>query len=338
MSSRLWIGVIAAVLSCLLSFPSARADEVRLKNGDRYSGKIIRIEKERLTLETEALEKRLEINWEHVECVTSEKEITLVLQDDEVWIGRITCPRPGMFQLHNEKMGWTKELPLSELKAVNPAVYKGYFNLGGNYTDGNTNTSAVNLATRLEIRTRKHRFTADAKYNYGEKDGTTAVRNGTGFLKYDLFLTDRVYSYAQTLLERDDFANLNLRATQGLGLGYQFYDTRRTNFYIEAGISYYNEDVMVGDDKSGASGRWGANLEHEIVDGKLKVFHRQEGYYNFNTTSFYLRTEQGLRVPFWKDFTGFFQADWRYNSEPEDGKKKSDTFIILGLSYEYAYW
>jgi putative salt-induced outer membrane protein YdiY len=338
MSMKSRIGAIG--IACLFPFffHPAHADEVRLKNGDRYSGKIIRIEKERLTLETDLMEKRIEINWEHVECIASEKDVAVVLQDDEVWIGRVICPRPGMFQLQNDKLGVTKELSLAELKAVNPAVYKGYFNLGGNYTDGNTNTSAVNLATRLEIRTRRHRFTAEAKYNYGETDGTTSVRNGTGFLKYDLFFTDKIYSYAQTLLERDDFANLNLRATQGLGLGYQFFDTRRTNCYVEAGISYYNEDVVVGEDKSGASGRWGVNLEHEIVEGKLKAFHRQEGYYNFNTASVYFRTEQGLRVPFWKELAGFFEVDWKYNSDPDDGKKKSDTFIILGLSYEYAYW
>ena len=334
-----WTLALAAAVSFVVLFAAAAsADEVRLKGGDRLTGRIVRIEKEQLIFETEFMGKRLDIDWEYVECVSTDHDVAVVLTDEQVLIGKISCPRPGAFQLENKSLGLLKEIPFAELKAVNPAVYKGYFNFGGNYTSGNTDTAAANLSTRLEIRTKRHRFTADAKYNYGRSDGEESVKNGTGYLKYDLFLTEKVYSYAQTLLESDEFANLNLRATQGLGLGYQFYDTRRTNLYAEAGVSYYNEDVETGDDKSGASARWAVNFEHELIRRLLNVFHRQEGYYNFDSSSVYLRTEQGARVPLLRDISGFLELDWKYNSEPEDGKKRSDVFVILGLSYEYAYW
>lgn len=330
---------IVFFLILLLTWPSdILADEIRLKNGDRFTGKLIRWEKERLILDTEYSEQRIQLDEEQIDCVVTDNDVAIVLKTEEFFVGKVLCPAPGRFQVSSPTLGLLKDLPLTALKAINPAVYHGFFNLGGNLTSGNTDTKALNLSTLFQVKTRRHRFTADAKFNYGESGGDTTVRNGTGLLKYDFFLTDKIYTYAAALLQRDDFANLNLRTTQGLGLGYQFYDTRRTNFFIEAGISYYNEDVMVGDDTSGASGRWSISFDHEIIPRWLRVFHFQEGYYTPDSSSWYWRADQGLRVPLLRDIYALFEVDYRYNSKPGDGKKNSDVYVILGLSYEYAYW
>ena len=71
---------------------------------------------------------------------------------------------------------------------------------------------------------------------------------------------------------------------------------------------------------------------------RLKVFHRQEGYYSFNDSSVVLRTEQGLRVPMVDNISANLQVDFRYNSAPEAGKTGSDLNLILGFTYAYAYW
>jgi hypothetical protein len=115
------------------------------------------------------------------------------------------------------------------------------------------------------------------------------------------------------------------------------FDTRH-HLFTEAGISYFNEDLKVGEDKQEAAGRWAVGLDWEVVPKRLKLFHRQEGYYSFVASSVVLRAEQGFRIPLYDSFAANFELDYRFNSDPEASKNSSDLYLILGITYEYAYW
>ena len=326
------IGILA-LLPCL-----AHADEVRMKNGDRLSGEIIRMEKEILIFKAAYADDRIGISWGDIECISTVGYLPMEFTDNEFLIGRISCPENGKVQIENMLLGKSAPISLNQLRTVNPSTYSGIFNLGGTLNTGNTSTKALNVATRFQIKTRKHRFTVEGEYNFGEANGVVSTRNSSGSLKYDFFTSEKIYSYAQTLNEQDTFANLNLRNTEGVGFGYQFFDTRLRSLFAEAGVSYFNEDVKIGEDKSSAAGRWAVGLDWEAIPKKLKLFHRQEGYYNFTESSVVLRSEQGLRVPLRDSISANLEIDYRYNSSPEVGKRGSDLNVVLGLSYVYAYW
>ena len=325
------------MLLALLPY-TAIADVVRMKNGDQLTGTIERMEKEVLLFNADYVEERIRISWEDVDCIMSVGYLPLEFHDNEFVIGRISCPESGKVQVENNLFGKSMATPLGQLRSVSPSTYSGIFNLGGTLNTGNTDTQALNINTRFQVRTRKHRFTVEGKYNFGEANGEGTARNSSGSLKYDFFAQEKIYSYAHTLTEQDTFANLNLRNTEGVGFGYQFYDTRYRSLFAEAGVSYFNEDLKIGEDKSGAAGRWAVGMDWEALPRLLKVYHRQEGFYSFSNSSVVLRTEQGLRVPLRDNLSGFFELNYRYNSAPEVGKKKSDVNVILGMSYVYAYW
>lgn len=329
-------------LACFLLFLSigavtARADEIRLKNGDRLTGEIIRMEKDRLTVKLPYADEKVRIDWLKVECISSERDLTVELSDYEVLVGPVTCA-DGSIRVLSSKAGTTKPISLSELRTMNPATYRGFLTAGGSVATGNTETKAATLSTLFQVRTKRHRFTVEAKYTYGEADSRTTARNSLGSLKYDFFTTDKVYTYAQTLVEKDSFANLNLRNTEGLGVGYQFFEERALNLYAEAGISYFNEDVIEGEDRQDASGRWAAGLDWEAIPDRLRVFHRQEGYYTPSVSAVTLRADQGVRISLVNDIDATLQVDYRFNSRPEAGKRTSDLLLLMGLTYEYAYW
>lgn len=341
MTRNLTIKICSLVCSMLLPLlltESALADEVRMKNGDRLTGEIIRMEKDLLFFRTTYAEEKLSISWQEVDCIASDRTIPAEFNNHEFLIGKISCPESGKIQVESSVLGKSNPTPLSQLLAVNPATYSGVFNLGGSLNSGNTDTKGLNVATRFQVKTHKHRFTVEAKYNYGEASGVTTVRNSSGSLKYDFFTSKNIYSYAHSLTEQDSFANLNLRNTEGLGFGYQFFDTRLLTLFTEAGISYFNEDVKIGDDKRDAAGRWAAGFEWEAVPKRLKLFHRQEGYYRSNVNALVLKTEQGFRIPLLDRVAANFELDYRFNSSPETGKERSDLSMILGFTYEYAYW
>jgi len=327
-----------AVLWLLVPAFAAGADELRMKNGDRLMGEIVRMEKELLIFKTDYAEEKLSISWKEVDCIISDRLLSAEFKDHEFLIGRIVCPESGKVQIESAVLGKSIPAPLNQLLAVNPSTYSGLFNLGGSFNSGNTDTAALNVSTRFQVKTHKHRFTVDAKYNYGEASGVVSARNSSGSLKYDFFTTEKIYSYAQSLTEQDTLANLNLRNTEGLGMGYQFFDTRQLGLFAETGISFFNEDVKVGEDKRDAALRWATGFDWEAIPKRLRLFHRQEGYYSFNASSVVLKTEQGFRIPLLDNIAANFEVDYRFNSSPEADKKRSDLNLILGFTYEYAYW
>ena len=316
----------------------AVADEIRLANGDRLTGEIIRMEKELLVLKSEFVQEGISINLKDIACIISERKLPAVFQNEEMVIGTLSCPESGMIVIDSVNLGKLPPLSLDKLQSINPTTYSGIINLGGDLNRGNSNTSTANLGTKFQVRTHKHRFTVDATHNYGDANGVMTIRNSTASLKYDFFAQEKLYSYAQSLNEQDIFANLNLRNTDGLGMGYQFYDARRLQLFVELGISSFNEDVIVGEDRRTAAGRWAVGFDLEVVPRRVWLYHQQEGFYNFVEKNFVLRTKQGLRLPLNDRFSFNIQAEYRINNAPLPGNKNSDLRIFFGLIYNYVYW
>jgi len=339
MKKRKALLFLSALILLSACAPAIKGTEkLQMKNGDRLTGEVVRMEEDLLILKTDVSEDKLNIEWNRIECLESTRDLTIVLKGYETLVGRMTCPSPGKIQVISTKLGPTKELNPDDILSINPGTYRGYLNAGGSLARGNSDTAAANISTRFIAKTRKHRLTVEGAFNYGEAEGSTNTRNSLGSLKYDFFQTEKLYNYAQILSERDTFANLNSRLTQGLGVGYQFYDRRKLRLFTEAGISYYNEDRVVGEDTRSASGRWAMGFEYETTPKWLQVYHRQEGYYTPESSSVYVRAVQGFRLPVRDQFGMYVEADYRFNSRPEDGKARSDILLIIGISYEYAYW
>ena len=328
------------LIALLLWTCIAAADEVRLANGDRLTGEIIRAENQILILKT-AYAGDIRIKQSEVICIVSQRKLSFLTTTNEVISGWAACPSEGVVQIKDETTEQSVTISLSDLNAVNrparpPVKYKGNIVAGGSRAEGNTDSRAFNTSAQLVIRSKRQRATLAGAYNYGKSDDKLSARNANGSFKYDYFATPKLFTYAQTLLERDDLQDLRLRKTFGLGLGYQFIDTERTSLSAEAGPSYYTEDFTQTEDQDYGAGRWSIKFNHDLIPDRLIVFHFHEGYYGFEKSgAYYIRSEQGLRIPVTKNFFANFQINYNYNSQPAVGKRKDDTIYIIGLSYEF---
>ncbi|WP_051184647.1 DUF481 domain-containing protein [Desulfatiglans anilini] len=337
-ASKKWIVLLAAgfwILSC----EGASADQVRLKNGDQLSGRLISMEKGVLQLET-SYAGTIQIDAKEIVCLTAEEKVTVLLQDDQVLIGKLTCPENETVEVEGEQVTTTQPMAITSLKAINPSPKiksRGDITLGASRSTGNTDTLESNAAARFETRADRQRFTIAGKYNYGETDGVEDKRNALGTMKYDYFMTEKIYLYANTLLENDRFQDLKLRSTLGTGVGYQIFDTEKMALFVEAGPSYINKDFYEAEDESGAAGRWAVGFDWDILPNRVKFFHRHEGYiYDADGGAYYIRSEQGFRLPLLDRFFANFEVDYTYDSAPAPDRERSDTTYIFGLGYEFA--
>ena len=334
--------VMGIFSTLLLSVPfSVGADEVRLANGDRFTCEIERMEETVLILKT-SYAGELKLMWSEVVCISSDRELTFRLKNKEVMVGSVTCPADGKIQIMGVRVGESVEIPLDELDAINPSPpppavrYKGNINGGGTLTEGNTDEASIYVSANFEARSKRQRFTVGGRYNYGEAEGEITTRNALGRLKYDFFVWERLYTYAQARFERDDFQDLNLRSTMGLGVGYQIIDTERTSLFAEVGVSYFNEDFMESEDQKSASARESTGFNFDIVPKRIKFFHLHEFYYRWEQSdSYYLSSEQGLRFLLFRNFFANFQVDFDYNSQPAPDREKKDIRYIISIGYEF---
>lgn len=336
---------VAFILSVALLFMAwpALADEVYLKNGDLITGEIDTSEDGMLIVRT-GYAKKIKIVWDEVICVTSDKEVTLLLKNNEKLVGRVVCPDLGSIQLVDQNTGETRDLSLADLQMINPppppppVTYKAIIDAGGAINKGNTDTKTFNSSAKFQARSERQRLFLEGKFNYGESDGDENERNWLAGAKYDYFWTRKIYSFLRPFAEYDKFQGLDLRFVLSAGPGYQFIDTETTSLFAELGPAYFYEDYDTAEDKEYVAARWAAGVKFDIIAEKIKFFHLQELYYDLSSDEgSYLRTEQGLRFALIENFFFNFQVNYKYKSDPPKDNKSSDTSIILGLGYELNF-
>ena len=84
---------------------------------------------------------------------------------------------------------------------------------------------------------------------------------------------------------------------------------------------------------------WSVLWDYELITDRLRIFHRQKGYRDLGgdgSTAVRLTAEQGARLELIGDLYFKLEFDYRYNSDPEPGRKKSDRTWIWALGYTFG--
>lgn len=332
---RRLLGLCVFLPALLYGFEHSHADEVVLTNGDRLTGRILKMEDGILSLQT-TYGGEIKIVWGEVYSLTAAKPITLKVPGKSN--GLVSDFLIGGYDfMEVSALSPNNPVPLADVKGINIGFvqYKGNFTLGGNSASGNTNTKAVNGAARLTIRADRHRLFGEAKYNYGEANDRVTARNSMAQAKYDYFISKRIFLDAFGLWEKDTFQSLQFRNTLGAGIGYQFFDTDRTSLSASTGPGYVNEHYTTIPQTQTASARWGVRFEHKLITDRLTIFHKHDGFYDLgHGNGMRINADTGLRVFVYKDFYFNLEYDLRLNTQPAPGRQKLDEAFIFGIGYQ----
>ncbi|MDO9116580.1 MAG: DUF481 domain-containing protein [Nitrospira sp.] len=328
----------AGWLAVTVLFSPCWADEVHLRNGDRLTGTIVRMEEEILILST-AHSGEVKIRWPEIQSLSADKPLTIQLHDKVEETGWTEWLYTHHATVEAGRIGVDGPFALDAVKAINPPPpirYHGTLNVGGNRTQGNTETQAVNASTRWTVRSDRHRMLAEGKYNYGEVGSRVTVRNSLASLKYDFFLSKKLFASAEGLMEKDTFQNLSFRSTIGAGLGYQFIDTQRASISVVTGLAHVSEHYTNAPSIKTPSARWSLRTEFVLIPDRVKLFHKHEGFLDFDQRSaLRIFADQGLRVTLLGNL--FFNVEYniRYNGAPAPGRKRTDEAVIFGVGFEF---
>lgn len=317
-----------------IPFP-VQAAVVVLKNGDRITGRIVKMQDKRLEIDP-PFSDIIKIKWEDIQSIRSERPMSVKLY------GEVDLPEDvGERKLDRiivNTLGEDGAIRLEDVRTINFAEndYRGYISLGGNQTSGNTQTQAMNITGSLMYRISEHRYNLDGKYNRAQADNEDTANNGSFNVQYNYFLKRRVYVGGFDLVESDQFQNLSVRNTSGLLLGYDILDREHHNLSISAGPAAVYQDFTTDPATITPSLTWSMRYEFMFRGDDVVVFHKQQGFQDLgHGSAIRVNADQGIRVKITSNWRVNFEYDLRYNSLPVAGRKTTDTNIIFGFSYDF---
>jgi putative salt-induced outer membrane protein YdiY len=317
---------------------SEELDEIILKNGMHLIGSIVSMEEKTLTVKT-PYAGDITVQWDEVEQLKSRTPLSVeVIEEEEDSDG------DGFYETSHRIMttlGDSESLSLARVQTINiPDLrYKGNLDFGGNRTKGNTDTTAVNASTENTVRTDRHRGRLSGRYAFASADGETTAKNARGRLGYDYLFTKKLFINTYEFLEYDKFQGLDIRSTTGLGLGYEFFDTPSHSLSVSIGPAFVYEKFKETGTTKTATGAWGVNWDYDLIADRIRVYHRQLGFRDLGgggSTALRWTAEQGARIEVYGSLYLKLAFEYRYNSDPEPGKKKSDRTFIWALGYEFG--
>lgn len=350
-----WAGIAAA--GCFAFFHSvASADEIRMKNGDVLTGKIVKKETDRVIFRT-TYAGEIPIQWSEVANVISDQPVQIVLLDGTSVNGVLVKTEPGSAKVAFAKIKDepqqddrpTEELPeasfdLVSTKYLNPTPdltgegmrWSGNMAAGATLTRGNNETKQLRFDAETIARALQQRYTVGGHFNRAEDRGRNTLFNSRAYGKFDYFFSKKWYGYANTTLENDRFRDLRLRSTYGAGTGYQIFETPERNLSLEGGLNYVSEDYYEEeeDDDSYPGIRWATKYDQLLFTGSTRFFHEHEVLIGLNEVSQTLVfSKTGFRFPLIFNFNASAQFNFNWDSTPAEGREKEDSTLMFTLGY-----
>lgn len=331
---------LAVLLVATVASVARAQDKVTLSNGDVLTGAIKTMADGKLTISS-PLVGDITVPLSNVANLSTAAPVDLLNTDGERLKRRIAGIEGGDLKLEGD----IPSLALSRLGQINPPAkepekWTGSLTVGGSLTSGNTERRAIGAAFEAIRRSEIDRITADATWDYSEDKATgdwvLNQRRAGGGLKYDYFISKKWYFLATARVLGDTLADINLRFTGGVGLGYQWVENDTTNFSTEAGLSYFNENYRSATPSVDyLAARVAYKLSHKLGDS-TKLLHGTEAFPSLedaNDIYFQMKTE--VQTSLTASMIASLGWVWDYDNTPAPGRERSDHRVLLSVGWTF---
>lgn len=325
---------IALLSTTLLSTNVLAQDKITLKNGDILSGTITDVTQETITFETRALGD-LSIPVERVETIATKQRLGVFGENRDVIASKTKTDLAALETAAGEST--EKDYVGDFFKQTLGWETEGHIQLGGYLQEGNTEKSGFN--TDIHVSTDLddvNRLRIDAEYHLEEENDETVEDNRSIDLMHDYFFKPKWFANSNLGFKVDKQADLDLRTTAGVGLGYQMYDFKDLSLSFTLGPSYLKEEYQDGDVEESGAARWALDYDQKFYDGMFKAFHNHEILQGFDyADNFQLESDTGVSIPVSAHISAILKVEYDFDNEPAVGTEREDTTYSLNIGYDW---
>jgi len=334
--------IFARTLLCLAPL-QVSAGVLTLENGDRIQGELVLVDTEQVVWKSETfgevkVDKSQVVSMDvdiDLKVAGREEPCTLAGHHQEQW--ELYCAEGG---------GWLIDFPGVERAepyphfVSNPMAFKGNVSAGGVFESGNREREDLDANINLDIRYGDFRHLIGALYQNQDSEDDGALEKYQ--LAYDLrwIFAEKWFAVANTAWEHEEARNLDLGTTMGLGLGYQFFETDKTEFSLEGGISSLQEDFIDAElsenqDDQYVAGRVALDYRYKFSLGP-EIYFNQETLQSFDHSDDYqANATVGVRTPLVEGVLMEIGYQWQYDNTPSLESEKEDTKVTVGVGYQW---
>jgi putative salt-induced outer membrane protein YdiY len=325
------------------------ADQVRLKNGDRFTGTITTSDGKTLVLHTEDAGD-LTINWPAIQAIQTDKPLHIEEQDGKKAVGTVTTSDD---KLEVATSSGQVAIAMSDVKtlvqesdyekAEHPSLlqeWKGGVNIGFSLTGGNSQTSNLALGFIATRQTMHDKLGAYANTVYAANNAPGAIPSTTantdaGGGRYDHDLTERLFGFGAADFFADALQGLNLRSVFGGGLGDHLIKSDTTTLDVLAGLNYTHESYTTLS-RNLIALTLGEELMHKL--GKSTVLNEQLYFCpDLNSPGDYRGPFNFASVTKLSKWLGWQNSlSDVYVTNPPFGKKQNDVILTTGLNVAFG--
>jgi len=215
-------------------------DWVQLDTDEWLKGELIALYEDDLVFDSAKFGPRT-LDWKDVKEVRTSQAMTVGLTGGEVLVGKLVIVGERVRVVGDE----TREVPRSQILSIVPAWSKPFSRLGGKVSagltarQGNVDQIDANVSAEIEHRRVRDRIELDYFATYSSNEGKDTANDQRIKSQWTHAITGRFFvKPAVVEWYRDPIQNLDARTTAGAELGYQIFDTRRTEWQVSAGLAW----------------------------------------------------------------------------------------------------
>jgi putative salt-induced outer membrane protein YdiY len=333
-------------------------DWVQTKSGEWFKGHIEAMFNDELDFDSDEIGKYT-FDFEDVTQIKSYHTISVNIDGVAEFTGiiRLKNDKIRIIQGDKEFVFLTSQIVSFAHKGKSNLEYwTGKISIGIDQKKGNTDQFDYSASIHLKRRTSATRLVLDYLGNMSSVNNEDTANNHRINEVFDIFVTKQFF-WTPLFSEyyKDKYQNIDAQLTAGMGIGYTFIDTKRTEWSVSSGPGViYTKYVTVYDGLDATTAYMTSNddattsvsletrtkLEIELTkkidftwDHKFTITDNKAGKYKHHMV-----TKLETEITSWLDFD--ITYIWDYLEKPEkssDGTtpEKNDFQLIMGLGIEF---
>ncbi len=339
-----WSSGLLVAWSLLCATPALagpKVDTVFMKNGDRLTCEIKRLDQGRLTVNTEAFD-TVDVFWQEVVGVASPREFEVTLNSGAKYYGSLSrSATPGELVLTTHPLP-PETLSLEDVTFIIPIGASTWARMDGN-VDLGISVAQANKETHLTLnasatyRSRLWRLGTSVSSQLTTREDVERTLRNTVTINGSRFYDHSWFATALGQFQQNDELQLELRTVGGGGFGKIFSQTNHRLVGGYAGLVYTREQFT--DEPL-------SNSAEIAVGGQLDFFTaaRQESKLTNGILTYYAVTGRSrVRVEwqsawlheFWRDLYWSLNGVESFDSDPPAEQKRNDFSLSLSFGWRF---